>query len=301
VRSERAPTLIALWLAIALLPATTRAAIVAFDDFEASSHPAADRRDAAGLGLRFYTRDGSTAITAAILDDAILGSEALSVTDLNLPASSSKPIIGLLPMTLQLANTNDFITLTFAFHFLNNASVTPAAANFRFGIYSSAGTPVTADAQPSTSDNDRGYLVHVGSGGTVPTATNLFYNEAGGTFPILGGGDRVIVSASAAGATVNDNNLHTASFTLRRASSTSISLSFALDGGTAISGTDSTVNLRTSFDEIAFSNGFTATGLNYAIDNIAVSSNVPEPATSSALAIGTLVLGFRRRRSSRLA
>ena len=68
-----------------------------------------------------------------------------------------------------------------------------------------------------------------------------------------------------------------------------------------ISGTDTTANLRTSFDEIAFSNGFTATGLNYAIDNIAVSSNVPEPATSSALAIGTLVLGFRRRRSSRLA
>ena len=299
MRSERAPTLIGLWLAIALLPVLTPAATVAFDDFDASTHPAGDRREAIGSGLRFYTRDGSSAIMATIANDPILGSAALSVMDLNSPASTSKPIIGLLPMTLQLANTNDFITLTFAFHFLNNASVTAAAANFRFGIYNSTGTPLTADSQPATSDNDRGYLVHVGSGGTAPAANNVFYNEAGGTFPILGGGDRVIVSASSAGVTVNDNNLHTASFTLRRASSTSISLSFALDGGATVTGTDATANVRTSFDEIAFTNGFTTTGLNYVVDNIAVSSNVPEPASSAVFAMGILVPGFRRRRSSR--
>jgi hypothetical protein len=295
VRRDRVLTLIALH-AIAIVAMPGRAVIVAIDDFEAPTHPDSDRREAAGFGIRFYTRDAASAVSARLESDATFGSRALSVADQNTPSATSKPIIGLLPMTLQLANVNDFITLTFAFRLVNPSAATPAAANFRFGIHGSNGTGITGDSQPAVSDNDRGYVVHVGTGGSAPTMNNLFWNEAGGTFPILGGGDRQSLPASSAGISISNTSLHTAAFTVRRASATSLSLSLVIDGGTAITATDSG-NIRTTFDEIAFSNGFTSTGLDYVIDDIAVSSNLPEPASLGLFGAAALVLALRRRRS----
>jgi hypothetical protein len=272
--------------------------IVANEDFGTGTHPTSDRTVAAGSGMSFHTRDGASAITAAIVDDAVFGSKVLSMTDLNSPASTSKPVIGLLPLTLQLANTNDFVTVAFSFRFVNNASVTAAAANFRFGLFNSAGTAVTSDSQ-TTSDNDRGYYVQVGSSGTTaPTSTNLFYNEGGTILPILASTDRTNVAASSAGVVINNTNIHTAAFTLTRVNATAISLSLVIDGATAITGTDTTSNFRTSFDEIAFSNGFTNPGLNYAIDNVVITSSVPEPNTVGIVAAGALVGAAARRRRS---
>jgi hypothetical protein len=251
--------------------------------------------------MEFYTRDGSAAISAAIGADATFGSQALLVSDLNSPASTSKPVIGLLPITFQLANVNDYVALTFSFHFVNNASVTANAANFRFGIFSSTGTPVTSDSQ-TTSDNDRGYYVQVGSSGTIaPASTNVFYNEGGTILPVLASTDRVNIPASAAGVAINNNNVHTAAFTVTRINTTSISLSLIVDGGVAITGTDSTANIRTSFDEIAFSDGFQNPALNYVLDDIAVGSNLPEPSSPATATASALILAIRRRRSQRPA
>jgi len=288
-------------VAALLSAAASHAAIITNDDFGLATHPTGDRHEPDGSGMKFLTRDSAGAISATIALDAGLNSEALLVTDLNNPQSTSKPIIGLLPRTLQLASTNDFVNLTFSFRFLNNASVTAAAANFRFGIFSSAGTPVTSDGQ-TTSDNDRGYYVQVGSSGTTrPTAGNTLYNEGGTILPILASTDRTSITASSAGVAINDSNVHTASFTVTRASATTMTLALSIDGAAAITGTDATANFRTSFDEIAFSNGFTNPALNYAIDNVVVSSSVPEPATSVLFGTGGLFAIAKRRRWSRPA
>jgi hypothetical protein len=84
-------------------------------------------------------------------------------------------------------------------------------------------------------------------------------------------------------------------------SASAISLSLTVDGGTPITGTDSTANLRTAFDEIAFTNGFQNPNLNYLLDHVSVSSNVPEPGTALLLSIGSALACLRRRRQHPIA
>ena len=76
-----------------------------------------------------------------------------------------------------------------------------------------------------------------------------------------------------------------------------MSLSLQVDGGTAITGTTTTI--RTSFDEIAFSTGFSATNaVTFVVDNVNVTATVPEPSSALLLASSAaMCFGFRRRRS----
>jgi hypothetical protein len=228
----------------------------------------------------------------------------LSVSDLNSPLSTSKPIIGLLPLNAATREyEHDFITLSFSFRFVNNASVTAAAANFRFGIFNSTGTPVTSDSQ-TTSDNDRGYYVTGGKQRHDGAKCHKYILQRRRHHPADPRQHRPDkCNGEFRRAVIKQYRTSTRpAFTLTRVNATAISLSLVIDGGTAITGTDTTANLRTSFDEIAFSNGFTNPGLNYAIDNVVISSSVPEPNTVGIVTAGTLVgAAVTRRRSSRPA
>lgn len=269
---------------------------IATDNFELTDHPGGNLTLAGPTsGIPFYTRNATGAsYSVSIANDATFGSNVLQHVDTT--ATTGNAIIGVLPLPIVLANTNDFITLTFQFRFLNVGTATANNAGFRFGIWGDGGTTVTANGQTTVSDNDAGYYAQTGVGTTTPGSGNLFYNEGGGTSPIGGGADRAAVNTTAGnGVAINDGNIHSATFTLTRTNATTVSLSVSYDGGTAFIG-NSTTNIRTTFNEIAFNDGFVATPVQFAIDNVQVTSSVPEPGSALLFAFGVAAVAGSRRR-----
>lgn len=270
------------------------AATLVDDGFEVATHPTGLRTVAAGTGGVFYTRDSAAAVSATIGADATFGSNGLTVMDLS-GGAASKPVIGLLPFAVSLNNPGDFLTLSFNFHFINSGAATDSGGGFRFGFHNSTGTPVTADNQTAVSDNDVGYYTQVAETAAGPDTSNTLFRENGGTAPILAGTDRLAVTSNLAGFSISDNNSHAAIFTVTRTNATTMTISTNIDSGTARTGT-TTTNIVTTFDEFSFSNGFATTALNYALDNVQVTSNVPEPTSGGLLVMGLAGLTLRRRR-----
>jgi hypothetical protein len=261
------------------------------DGFEIATHPTGFRSVHTFPGSPYF---GVTGPAASITDDAVFGSRALTVT-----AAANYHLVSPLGGTISLANVSDTLTFSFKLRFTN----TPAAdgATFRFGVFSSNGTSVTTDNfGAGVSDNDQGYYAVVGAVSAAATAATLF-SEAGGTTPILGGTDRVALTTSATGPSIAaaDNTAHSVSLTITRTSLTQISFSYVFDGGTPITAVDNSANLRTSFDQIAISNGFTTTFAQYNIDDVLLTASnftpIPEPAAAGLAGIGLLGLLMRRR------
>ncbi len=292
-----------LLVSAAILSATSGAfaqVTLATDSFEVADHPTGDRLTIGTSGIPFYSRNATGAnVGLSIVNDAVFGSKALQLIDTT-TANAGNQLIGVLPLPIVLANVNDFITLSFKFRFLNVGTASPNSTGFRFGIWGDAGTVVTGDNQAAASDNDPGYYAVTGVGtGGAPGAGAFFYNENGGTAPIGGGLDRAAVTASGAGVAITDNLVHTAVFTLRRTGATTVGLTLAYDGGTAFTGTSSGAGIHTTFSEIAFNDGFVASPVQFAIDDVAVTTNVPEPATGLMCAFGFTALAASRRRARR--
>ena len=265
-------------------------AVTVLDDgFEVATHPTGFRTVAIAPGSAYY---GSGSPSAALTNDATFGSTALTVT-----ATSGYQIISPLGGSISLATIGDTLTLSFRLRFTNTP--TADASAFRFGIHSSAGTPVSSDNFGTTvADNDQGYYGLVGAT-TAPTTGATLFNEAGGTPPILAGGDRATITTNTAGPAISDMLAHTVSLTITRTSASVMSFSYVFDGGAAITATNST-NLRTSFDEIVFTNGFTTPALaQYNIDDVLLEASnftpIPEPAAAGLAGIGLLVMLLRRR------
>ncbi len=261
------------------------------DGFELATHPTGFRTVHASPGSPYY---GSTAPAAAITDDVVFGSRALTVT-----AGANYHLISPLGGSISLANINDTLTLSFKVRFTNTPTADGAA--FRFGVYNSNGTPVVTDNFGNgITDNDQGYYAVVGAASTPATTATLF-NESGGTSPILGGVDRAALTTSATGPSIAAGNTasHSVSLTITRTSLSQISLSYIFDGGTAITAVDSSANLRTSFDQIAISNGFTTAFAQYNIDDVLLTATnftpIPEPAAAGLAGFGLLGLLIRRR------
>lgn len=269
---------------------------IATDNFGLTDHPTGDLTlTGPTSGIPFYTRNATGGgYSASIGNDATFNSSVLQHVDTI--ATTGNAIIGVLPLPIVLANTNDFITLSFQFRYLNIGTATANAAGFRFGIWGDGGTTVTANGQTAVSDNDSGYYVQTGVGTGTPGSGNLFYNEAGGTSPIGGGGDRVAVNTTAGnGVAINDGNIHSATFTITRTNATTVSLSVSYDGAAAFIG-NSTSNIRTAFNEIAFNDGFVTSPVHFAIDNVQVTSSVPEPGSALLCAFGVAAVAGSRRR-----
>lgn len=288
-------------LAATCVAGAARAATILNDGFETTTHPTGFRTVATGTGAAFYTRnDATTTGTAAITTDAAVGGAApqvLTVTN-NQTTSQSYPVLAPLGGFTTLTNTNDTATLSFKFRFINATSATTSNGNFRFGLFTSQGTVVTGDNQPTTSDDDQGYYVQFGN--SAQTTNNLFYRESGGTQPILGGVDRANIAASTTVAAITDTASHTASLTLTRTSATAIGLSLSIDGGAAVTGSTSS-SLISSFDEIGFTDGFVAAPLNFAIDDVQLTASnftVPEPGAIGLAAVAGMA-GLMRRRQRR--
>lgn len=290
---------------------------IASDNFEFAHHPETspgsgiqDRTVVTGgvNGIKFYTRNATPAnLSVNIVNDPLpggLGTKVLSFVDTANTTTLNDSIIGVLPQALTLGSTGDFIRLEFTFRYTNLATALPNAGGFRFGIEGSNGTVVTGDDQAATSDNDQGYYAQTGVGpspANAPVNSNVFFRENGGTFPILGGTDRLSINlpAGTTGMAFNDELAHAVSFTITRTAGSNISLSLIYDGGTplTVNTAGGTGNFFT-FDEIMFSNGFVTSPLSFNLDNVSVVSNVPEPTAAGLLSLGSVaLLGLIRRRA----
>ena len=280
----------------AVLPAS--AVTVVNDGFEVGTHPTGFRTvvTPGSGGVAYYGSSGLPAISLGM--DAGMGSNALLVTP-----TANHQVVAPLGGSINLNSVGDFANLSFRIRSLNTSASEVGA--FRFGLHGS-NTPATGDNFTTVTDDDFGYyaiLGYVSSNAGTAAGSAFLYEEGIGTLatPILGGGDRVGLVATTAGAgpliASGNTAVHTVNFRLDRTAS-GVQISYSFDGGTTFSATD-TATLRTSFSQISLSNGFTSTFSQYAIDDLLLEASnftpIPEPTVAGLAGLGLLALLKRRR------
>jgi hypothetical protein len=184
-------------------------------------------------------------------------------------------------------------TLIFRFDFRLTTLINSGSA-FRFGLYGSNGSVVTADNQ-TASDNDRGYRVVLGAGGTAGISLS---EENGSNAQILAGSDGItLTDPGAISVNINDNEKYSALFTITRSAASQVDLYVAIknSAGAVIgsaTGTDTTSPYFT-FDEIAFNHATTGE-VDYRIDNLSLI--IPEPSVSLLIIAAMTLIGLRAKR-----
>lgn len=245
-------------------------------------------------GIAWYDRSVNSGIS--IVDDAagINSGNALRFARTG-AAMNNRGLVGVLNQTITLANPGDFVTLSFSFRLISTAGTTSpndSTVGFTFGLYNSNSSVVSGN-DTVDSDNDFGFRGEFGTG-TI-SAVGAFKEtnvpgSAGGLGTGSDGGAVTLNSPVAVG--VNDFTTHTGSITLTYNSPSDLNIALMYDGGAVGNGTSSVPFL--AFDEIVFSQG----GSNgFVLDNVEVTSNVPEPGMASLVALfGVMgIAGYRRR------
>jgi len=286
-------------IAFFAIPGAAQAVTVINDGFETNTHPTGFRSVAQAPGVPFIQPNPAGTGTASIaVDDNMgnpAGNKALAVVSTSTTASHI--LTSTLGGTVSLNAVGDSLTLSFKIRATNTPSA--SAAGFRFGIYGTNGTTaLTEGSGLAASSDDSGYYSTIGVGFSPPAAGSVLFYESGTLDPILAGTDRTPITASAAGFSINDTLVHTVSLSITLATSTTMALSLSFDGGPAITGT--TTSLKTTFDEIAISNGFQEIPTTYNIDDLMLTASnftpVPEPSIACLWSLAPLAWLARRRR-----
>jgi hypothetical protein len=291
-------------LLLASLPAATASAGILFTDGfgdgdrDNNGTAEAPVTDPSDVGVAwFYAGGGTSAATLAAIDDSagIGNGNALQLFN---SGSNNRPIAA------QFAPTalNDGDRLVFRFDMRVVSTSVTADRNFRFGLYTNAGTYLSGD-QGSTDtsyQDDVGYNCRVDVGPDASNSTSMDVtrdDSAAGT--VIGGTATGLgISSTNAVNQLVDNAKHHFELSLTR-SATGLLISLQQDGNAAISGTDATpVPGNFTFTEAMLSTRSNA-ATDYRFDNIQVEyvPFVPEPA--SIAAIGMIATGLIARRRSR--
>lgn len=284
-----------------------------------------DRTDGVDLlDVAWFKRDNGSTVTVNAQAESSITGNGLFV-DSN---STQRPVLAAFdavpgdavtytPFTLGAAGSaTSTLRLQFDIRIFSSGttatSTTPSAqtgdSEFRFGIYNSNGTDVTADGA-STSDNDFGYRAgfFVGSG----AAANPGLREENGTNPVItSGSDSQLITQDGTPIAyrISTTATHSAIFSLTRTTA-GVRLTLELydaagGGGTLVSygtaedtGAENNANsftgVYTAFNEIAFSSS--AVDYNFRLDNVLVTV-VPEPGSAMLLMGGAAGFAARRRR-----
>ncbi len=182
-----------------------------------------------------------------------------------------------------LSNIGDSITFSGEIRIPN-----PVGGGFRFGLFSSNGTPITGD-NTSESDNDYGYQLNIGTPTLNAIGSSKISKDADDT-ELIGVSDTDLVTASAG--FDDDYAYHSFSLTIEMTGASELTISGSWDGSTNATTTMVTTDtsaLITSFDEVMIAFADTVSRDHY-VDNITVTA-VPEPGTY-ALISGLFGLAF---------
>lgn len=168
--------------------------------------------------------------------------------------------------TISLVNPGDGIKLSFAFRF---QSLVDNRDTFRFSLSNDAGTPITADVATGfgTAADDSGYV------GTIATGAVLNRARIAGNRPNTGsasllGIDETIDGEDPSPKIINDNDAHTAAFTIVRSTSGTIIARLTIDGTEYFSGQDTTANTF-DFNEVCFGS-VPVPPIDYTIDDVVI-------------------------------
>jgi hypothetical protein len=305
----------------ALLPLSLNAQTIVNDTFsDASPNNSVDQStDGDSLDIPWFAiRSGNDVTTGT---DAVLDPTAPNLVLNRTPGGSGRPIVGTLYSTTNAAATSTFTSeaaassatvggsfsssigakLTLSLDLRFTASTT--GGTFQFGLFNSNGT-LFIDDTASTTNDDFGYYVTVQRDNATPSnpsitkdlGTGSTSGDNGGMFL---GNTGALTSTSGSPISINDLNPHNLRLELTRTTegaSGNVQLDFFLDGVLYASATDSSGTPFTTFDQIAISSG----NYTYRIDDVVLTSVIPEPSTMGMVAAGFGMLislqRFRRRK-----
>lgn len=194
-----------------------------------------------------------------------------------------------------LSATNYYVSLRLDVRY--TADPANVDAGFRFGLFSSNGTTVAAN-NDGLSNNDIGY----GARFSVGTATaNVSLSErVSGTGGALSGAGIGILSSATANVTSLNGTTNYYRLQLDIVRNGSNGLDFTISEGVntttltqVLTFTDTTASTFL-FDSVVFTNGNTVA--NYAVDNVLITTGIPEPSTALSLLAGFGLFGLIRRR-----
>lgn len=248
------------------------------DTFEIPSGTATAGDDAADTqDTAWYSVGSDPTLTVT----GAAGSRVLSATGL----TKEKPFVGSFASTT-LATTGDSITLSLDLQFPSGRS----GGNFRIGLFSDGGTPNTADNQ-GVNNNDAGYFLQLG---TPEPSSNGVSSLQKSTANLFDSG--ALVGSNIATGIVKDNAFHTLTLTVERTGVSEVTLTGTLTGATSntsFSRVDSS-GLLTTFNEIGVR--YASSDHPYNIDNVVVTTTIPEPGSFVLALSGVALCAFRSRR-----
>jgi len=288
----------------ASLAATASAGIIFTDGFGDGDRDnngldsGATATDALDVGVPWFYAGGGTSAATLIATDDSAGIGNGNALQLFNSGSNNRPIAGhFTPVTL---NDGDKIVMRFDARVVSTSAA--ADRNFRFGLYSDAGTFVSGDqgSSDTTFMDDVGYNARVDVGADASNATSMDVtrdDSAAGT--VIGGTATGIgISSTNSVNQLVDAAKHHFELTLTR-SGTGLFITLQQDGNPLISGTDATpVPGNFTFNEAMLSTRSNA-ATDYRFDNIQVEyvPFVPEPTSSAA--VGLVATGLLARRRNR--
>lgn len=249
-------------------------------------------------GIAWFNRSANTGTTVVNDAGGIGAGNALQMAITSTGAQANRGIVGKLSQMVTLAAPGDTLSLSFSFRLISkggaaapNDSNTTTPAGFTFGFYNSNGTPIPdGSVNSGASDNDFGFRGEFGSGTNARVAIFKEANTSAGGTGTGTDGLSVTLDTSSPVA-VGDFLPHTASITLTYNSATDMRIVLTYDGATVGSGTSSVPYF--DFDEVVFSQG---PSNGFILDNVVVSSNVPEPGSALLAALCGAAMLVRRRR-----
>lgn len=206
-------------------------------------------------------------------DSIIAGGNALHVDTVSVAGMPrSNFIVGTFDALALGPRIGDKITFSFDFHFTGTVPA-DSGSNLRFGVFSSAGTPIASDVYADGQD-DPGYAV--GFEASRSLFAGVIKRWVGTD---IGGPDGIILPTTTSGSPgdLSDTSTkHTAEITVQRLTNTSNMIRLEM-GGLQATAIDAAPDRFENFSEIVIRGSYKKT-LDFAVDNVRVAvHSVPEP------------------------
>lgn len=189
--------------------------------------------------------------------------------------------------SVTLENAGDYIQASFDVRYTTAPSSSAVTTGPSLALYNSGGAPVTADTTSSSVAGHVGYKAYKAFGvtGTVPNDFVLFRDNALSR-------DRygnAILEQQASGAAIALNTTYTVSLNIERQANSDLLITYSF-GGLTENYTVAAAAAIYAFDEIGinlFAGDFPGVGF---LDNVLITTNIPEPSTYALLFGGASLL-----------